>query len=1131
MKPWKLLLALACLAFVVSPATASVLFKGLQYGALGSCVVDVGSDGRLHANNIGSSGQDGVSVSCLHSNGMRMQLDGSSTPADAGASVAMRFRCFGAGQPAPRSVELDYVRSPGHTTLFADASQFCSGPRQTVSLSRNGVVVYTCDVPAGTGVDVACDATGACPNPTLSIVFDNHNIQARTGAIGQVKFAVCYTVNGASWLAHVSVAGHDDDCDGISFTCALDDPDEDCDGISCDVSVTAPPGSSFSSLACRSAQCRCLGGFVQAAGGASLSLDPPNSVSGKKLYVGNLPFSSEGGMELVRAPEMCVDGSGGGGGGGGGAAMAVRFAAPSLYFDPATDVGASSRISIVGEGFSPTGSSLGAASGSMTLTVSGNGLVMFPSYSGLQTDQVWVAVMSGGVEVARALLPPGVGVPITPPPGEPLGMAINEKGLCHCKPKPAGTHGPGLKADNPAIESASLSPTRGIAVDIRRPLHIKFQNVRLFTLDGSDQSGDELMCWAECSSGACEGSFRVDVASDLVRCPNPASSLSSLSVLDFPQAGGNPIGPDVAGSTALSSTHTCVTVPMEFTRDDLTPVRGFSVAFHLSPELALCGAGVVEGDYLSSVAGTQMFVHDNGGGSFTVDDGILGPVCGATGDGTLFSLNLASTLQSPGTYGVITVDSVRVRDCSNHVVVADPGAPGYIPIVTTSPAALSGLTAVQVKTGNPAGSTTGIRVSFPALTSVGSSLRLLRKGFGNYPLYDNGSSPGSAPSPPASSLAAEGGGWTRVTCGSSCSTGACTSTCTATSVLDSPPARDYYYYVAFVCDLYGNESAVSNMTPGTLDYHLGDVADGSSLCVGDNHVSLPDLSFLGAHYGRVLTGTPFTCLDVGPTLDYSVDTRPTTDGKADFEDFMMVAINWSVVSAPAAASRPAAAPMNASQLAVPSLPPAGGTFDVGVVVDGAGDVQGMSVRLAYDPSVLEQVGVAPGALIDEQGRPGTVLSSGPGDVDAALLGVGPGLAGHGELARVTFRVKADGDPRLAIASITARDADNHPVAIAGSTAGPAVPARTALGFAYPNPFRESVAIQLSLHRAGPAAIGIYDVAGRRVRTLVRGVQAAGARLVTWDGRDDAGMRLAPGAYIVRLETAELRESRTVRLVR
>ena len=75
------------------------------------------------------------------------------------------------------------------------------------------------------------------------------------------------------------------------------------------------------------------------------------------------------------------------------------------------------------------------------------------------------------------------------------------------------------------------------------------------------------------------------------------------------------------------------------------------------------------------------------------------------------------------------------------------------------------------------------------------------------------------------------------------------------------------------------------------------------------------------------------------------------------------------------------------------------------------------------------------------------------------------------------------------------------------------------------------AFQFGLRASGPATVGIYDVAGRRVRTLLRGQQPAGARIVTWDGRDEAGVRLAPGAYIVRLEAGGIREARTIRLVR
>jgi hypothetical protein len=693
----------------------------------------------------------------------------------------------------------------------------------------------------------------------------------------------------------------------------------------------------------------------------------------------------------------------------------------------------------------------------------------------------------------------------------------------------AGRAGQPDATTNPYFKSSGMSGS----------MVASFRSSRVFAIQNGalpavQVTGDELVSWGTptCSSGTCAEGFVVSSTDLRVSCPNPASPLSSLSLLDCSSSDGDQVFADVAGTTVLSSAHTCATVPFTFARIDQSPVRAYSVTFHVSPELARCATSVVEGDYLSRVAGTQMFVTDNGGGSYTVDCGTLGGVCGATGSGTLFSVDFSSSAQPPlSDVGVVTVDAVTARDCSNLTVSGSPGGSAYIPLQFSAPPPVS-LTAVQHKTGNPSGSTTGIDVTSSASSGL-NAVHVYRKPFGNYPLYDKGTAPGHVPAPPASESDALASGWTPVTCSSgTCSSTTCSSGACSSSLADLPPDRDVYFYVAFVQDAYGNASPVSGMTTGTLSYHLGDVSNGLAACTGDGHVSLLDVSALGAHYGvRVTSNDAWTCLDVGPTTDFSVDTRPTVDGRIDFEDFMMFAMNFGVVSAPSASLRPVAAAMNASQLVVPALPAVGQTFDASVLVDGAGDVQGMSLQLAYDHDVLEQVGVAAGSLLDQQGRASSVLSSGPGDVDAALLGGGPGIAGHGEIARVTFRVKSAGDPKLAIASLTARGGDNQPVAIAGAVGGTTIPAHSALGFAYPNPFHESLAFQLSLHASGPASIGIYDVAGRRVRALVQGVQPAGSRIVTWDGRDDAGLRLAPGAYIVRLDAAGLRESRTVRLVR
>jgi hypothetical protein len=70
--------------------------------------------------------------------------------------------------------------------------------------------------------------------------------------------------------------------------------------------------------------------------------------------------------------------------------------------------------------------------------------------------------------------------------------------------------------------------------------------------------------------------------------------------------------------------------------------------------------------------------------------------------------------------------------------------------------------------------------------------------------------------------------------------------------------------------------------------------------------------------------------------------------------------------------------------------------------------------------------------------------------------------------------------------------------------------------AVPNPSRGTVALSFSLGIAADVRLEILDLAGRRVRTLVRGSQFAGEHSTLWDGRDAAGRRVRSGTYIARL---------------
>ena len=96
---------------------------------------------------------------------------------------------------------------------------------------------------------------------------------------------------------------------------------------------------------------------------------------------------------------------------------------------------------------------------------------------------------------------------------------------------------------------------------------------------------------------------------------------------------------------------------------------------------------------------------------------------------------------------------------------------------------------------------------------------------------------------------------------------------------------------------------------------------------------------------------------------------------------------------------------------------------------------------------------------------------------------------------------------------------------------PALPGETALPANVPNPFNPTTTITFSLAQPGNVTVAVYDLQGRRVRVLAEGSCAAGARSVTWNGRDGTGRDVGSGVYLLRLETPDARIVRRMTLVR
>jgi hypothetical protein len=83
----------------------------------------------------------------------------------------------------------------------------------------------------------------------------------------------------------------------------------------------------------------------------------------------------------------------------------------------------------------------------------------------------------------------------------------------------------------------------------------------------------------------------------------------------------------------------------------------------------------------------------------------------------------------------------------------------------------------------------------------------------------------------------------------------------------------------------------------------------------------------------------------------------------------------------------------------------------------------------------------------------------------------------------------------------------------------------------PNPFNPTTVIKFSIASDQPVRLVVYDVAGRRVRTLVDERRRANIYSVSWDGRNDQGQRVASGVYFYRLTAGKFTKTRKMMLLK
>ncbi|RMG60740.1 MAG: T9SS C-terminal target domain-containing protein [Calditrichaeota bacterium] len=84
---------------------------------------------------------------------------------------------------------------------------------------------------------------------------------------------------------------------------------------------------------------------------------------------------------------------------------------------------------------------------------------------------------------------------------------------------------------------------------------------------------------------------------------------------------------------------------------------------------------------------------------------------------------------------------------------------------------------------------------------------------------------------------------------------------------------------------------------------------------------------------------------------------------------------------------------------------------------------------------------------------------------------------------------------------------------------------------YPNPFNPETHLAFSLVQAAFVKLEVYDLAGKKIKTLVNGRRAAGHYTVVWNGTNQAGQSVGSGVYFYRLSSGIESQTRKMLLLK
>ena len=337
------------------------------------------------------------------------------------------------------------------------------------------------------------------------------------------------------------------------------------------------------------------------------------------------------------------------------------------------------------------------------------------------------------------------------------------------------------------------------------------------------------------------------------------------------------------------------------------------------------------------------------------------------------------------------------------------------------------------------------------------------------------------------------------------------------------------FFPVFIADALFNEDEglpFMTNTGGVEVLGIGDVSMNGGVTALDaslilqHLVGLDTLSVDQQNVGDVTDDNSLSALDAAIILDHVVglvDELPYTPGSANLD--AMMAISGGSVEP-------------------------GELFQVPIELTDGTNVRSFELAFDYDIDALsvEQIvwdtEVLSGLQILDNQQEGIILVS--------AAGMGSSLSsGSQTLGYIEFRMDDFFDDYQTSITLSRSRVNELDAVIEGSVAlytnstlvvsdwgDGGVPMEFALNQNYPNPFNPSTMIRYQLPEQTMVTIAIYDLMGRKVRTLVPGeTQLAGYRQVVWNATNDFGQPVSAGMYIYTIQAGTYRMTKKMVLMK